>query len=84
MTAVPYKQYYLISRPRRDPKNGRWSVYVSMVWNVLDYGDGEDKFEYHMFKEFENTFETAAEAFSFGLRFGRAWVDGEANVPKEN
>jgi hypothetical protein len=82
MAAVPYKQYYLISRPHRDANNRRWSVYVSIIWNVLDYG--EDKFEYHTFKEFKNTFETAAEAFSFGLRFGRAWVDGEANIPKEN
>ena len=76
MTAVPYKKYYLISRPRYDAVSRRWFPYVSVVWNAVDHGDPAGSFPYHVFREHDQTFNTEEEALAFGFTFGRAWVDG--------
>ena len=83
MTAVPYKKYFLISRPRFDTASRRWFPYVSVVWNAVDYGDPEGGFPYHVFREHDQTFNTEEEALVFGFTFVRARVDGNLRGVKQ-
>ena len=61
MTALLYKNYVLISRPRYDEKLRRWVPYASAIW------DDDPEFRYRQFKDFAKTFETEEEALSFGF-----------------
>ena len=70
MPASEYKRYYLISRPKFDPKERVWVPCVSIV------GDGDGKnFQYHEFKELNSKFETEEQALTFGFIVARSWVD---------
>jgi hypothetical protein len=76
MTATPYKNYTLISRPYYDDKLGVWIPNASVVKDVFS-GGGQNNFYYHQLKDLNQSFEREEQALCFGLIIGRAWIDDD-------